>query len=219
MPDDFARYRDSYPVPCLVVVPVPRPGVRFEAVVDSSIPLLGVHSGHFVVLVERELSLAGISGVTTMTTDERTVGATVHDPEAKVAVIDWIREDGAVTLDVSIEESSLEDLFTLTQGRHRWESTPVRCRRPTQEIQWMPSQGRRHRVTSPGRWHDDLADDPAQGVHRRARLADALGDRRHHRAYDIAVGGALAVDPGDGTRRGSVHRRRLAVRGAAGGRS
>jgi len=116
MPDDFARHRDSHPVPCLVVVPVPRPGRRFEAFIDSSIPLLGVHSGHFVVLVERELSLAGISGVTTVTTVEHTVRATVQDPVAKVAVIDRIREDGAAILDVSIEESSLEDLFTAYTG-------------------------------------------------------------------------------------------------------
>jgi ABC-2 type transport system ATP-binding protein len=66
--------------------------------------------------VPAELSLAGISGVTTVTTDGRTVSATVQDPEAKVAVIDRIREDGAAILDVSIEDSSLEDLFTAYTG-------------------------------------------------------------------------------------------------------
>jgi ABC-2 type transport system ATP-binding protein len=66
--------------------------------------------------VPSELSLAGISGVTTVTTDGRTVRATVQDPEAKVAVIDRIREDGAAILDLSIEDSSLEDLFTAYTG-------------------------------------------------------------------------------------------------------
>jgi len=62
------------------------------------------------------LSLAEIPGVTTVTTDGRTVSVTVQDPEAKVAVVDRIREDGAAVLDISIDESSLEDLFTAYTG-------------------------------------------------------------------------------------------------------
>jgi ABC-2 type transport system ATP-binding protein len=62
--------------------------------------------------VPETLSLADIPGVTAVRTDGRTVTATVQDPEAKVAVVDRIREDGAAVLDISIDESSLEDLFT-----------------------------------------------------------------------------------------------------------
>jgi len=66
--------------------------------------------------VPETLSLGEIPGVTTVTTDGRTVTAIVQDPEAKVAVVDRIREDGAAVLDISIDESSLEDLFTAYTG-------------------------------------------------------------------------------------------------------
>jgi ABC-2 type transport system ATP-binding protein len=62
--------------------------------------------------VPEDLSVADLDGVTTVTTDGRTIRATVQDPEAKVAVIDRVREDGAAVIDLAIEESSLEDLFT-----------------------------------------------------------------------------------------------------------
>jgi ABC-2 type transport system ATP-binding protein len=66
--------------------------------------------------VPETLSLAEVPGVRTVTTDGRMVRATVQDPEAKVAVVDRIRDDGAAILDLSIEESSLEDLFTAYTG-------------------------------------------------------------------------------------------------------
>jgi ABC-2 type transport system ATP-binding protein len=61
--------------------------------------------------VPEALTVGGLRGVTSVSTDGRTVRATVTDPEAKVGVIDRVREDGAAVLDVSIRESSLEDLF------------------------------------------------------------------------------------------------------------
>ncbi|WP_255150188.1 ABC transporter ATP-binding protein [Halorarius halobius] len=66
--------------------------------------------------VPEELTVADVDGVGTVTTAERTVRATVVDPEAKLAVIDRVREDGAEILDIAIQESSLEDLFTAYTG-------------------------------------------------------------------------------------------------------
>jgi ABC-2 type transport system ATP-binding protein len=66
--------------------------------------------------VPEKLTLADIAGVTDVTVDGRTIRVRVDEPDAKVATIDRIREDGAVLLDVSIEESSLEDLFTAYTG-------------------------------------------------------------------------------------------------------
>ncbi|MFC7139918.1 ABC transporter ATP-binding protein [Halosimplex aquaticum] len=63
-----------------------------------------------------ELTLGELAGVTDVAVDGRTIRVNVDDPAAKVAVIDRIREDGAAVLDVSIAESSLEDLFTAYTG-------------------------------------------------------------------------------------------------------
>jgi ABC-2 type transport system ATP-binding protein len=66
--------------------------------------------------VPESLTLREIAGVTDVTVDGRTVRVSVDDAAAKVTVIDRIREDGAAVLDVSIQESSLEDLFTAYTG-------------------------------------------------------------------------------------------------------
>jgi len=54
----------------------------------------------------------GIPGVSDVAVDGRTIRVSVDEATAKVDVIDRIRDDGAVILDVTIEESSLEDLFS-----------------------------------------------------------------------------------------------------------
>lgn len=62
------------------------------------------------------LTLEELPGVSGVTVDERTIRVRVDDATAKVGVIDRIREDGAAVLDVSIDESSLEDLFSAYTG-------------------------------------------------------------------------------------------------------
>jgi ABC-2 type transport system ATP-binding protein len=66
--------------------------------------------------VPEGLSLDDVPGVTSVTTDERRVQVTVVDPEAKIAAIDRVREAGAAVVDISIRESSLEDLFAAYTG-------------------------------------------------------------------------------------------------------
>ena len=66
--------------------------------------------------VPEPLTLASLDGVTAVTSAGRQVTVAVEDPAAKVSVIDRIREDGATVLDVAIEESSLEDLFSAYTG-------------------------------------------------------------------------------------------------------
>jgi len=66
--------------------------------------------------VPDSLSLAEIAGVSDIVVDNRTIRVSVDDATAKVDVIDRIRDDGASILDVTIEESSLEDLFSAYTG-------------------------------------------------------------------------------------------------------
>jgi len=61
--------------------------------------------------VPADLSIQSLGGVTGVTTDGETIRVTVTDPGAKVAVIDGVRDDGATIRDITIRESSLEDLF------------------------------------------------------------------------------------------------------------
>jgi ABC-2 type transport system ATP-binding protein len=79
--------------------------------------------------VPDDLSLSALPGVTGVVTDERTVRVTVEEPAAKVAVIDRVREDGAAVLDVTIQESSLEDLFAAYTGEPRAETTTAEVTR------------------------------------------------------------------------------------------
>ena len=62
------------------------------------------------------LTLGELAGVDDVAVDGRTVRVRVGDAAAKVDVIDRVREDGAAVLDVAIEESSLEDLFSAYTG-------------------------------------------------------------------------------------------------------
>ncbi|MFO8116139.1 MAG: ABC transporter ATP-binding protein [Halorubrum sp.] len=66
--------------------------------------------------VPESLTLAEIVGVSDVVVDDRTIRVSVDDVTAKVDVIDRVREDGAAILDVTIEESSLEDLFSAYTG-------------------------------------------------------------------------------------------------------
>jgi ABC-2 type transport system ATP-binding protein len=63
-----------------------------------------------------QLTLAELSGVSDVTVDDRTIRVSVDEATTKVDVIDRIRDDGAAILDVTIEESSLEDLFNAYTG-------------------------------------------------------------------------------------------------------
>jgi len=66
--------------------------------------------------VPESTTLTEVAGVTDVAVEDRTVRVSVADAAAKVDVIDRIREDGATVLDVSIAESSLEDLFSAYTG-------------------------------------------------------------------------------------------------------
>ncbi|MFC6873750.1 ABC transporter ATP-binding protein [Halobellus marinus] len=66
--------------------------------------------------VPDSLTLAELAGVSDVTVDSRTIRVSVDEATAKVDVIDRIRDDGATILDVTIEESSLEDLFSAYTG-------------------------------------------------------------------------------------------------------
>ena len=66
--------------------------------------------------VPDSLTLAEIAGVSDVVVDGRIIRVSVDDAPAKVDVIDRIRDDGASILDVTIEESSLEDLFSAYTG-------------------------------------------------------------------------------------------------------
>ncbi|MFB6129979.1 MAG: ABC transporter ATP-binding protein [Salinigranum sp.] len=65
------------------------------------------------------LSLADVRGVTAVATDGRTIRANCDEPEAKIEVIDRVREAGASILDVRTRESSLEELFAAYTGGSR----------------------------------------------------------------------------------------------------
>ncbi|MDG5777411.1 hypothetical protein QA599_13220 [Haloarculaceae archaeon H-GB1-1] len=62
------------------------------------------------------LTLGELAGVSDVAVDGRTIRVSVDEATAKVDVIDRIRDDGAAILDVTIEESSLEDLFSAYTG-------------------------------------------------------------------------------------------------------
>lgn len=66
--------------------------------------------------VPESLTLANLESVSDVAVDGRTIRVRVDDPAAKVATIDRVREDGATLLDVSIDDSSLEDLFSAYTG-------------------------------------------------------------------------------------------------------
>jgi len=66
--------------------------------------------------VPDSLTLAAIDGVSDVAVDHRTIHVQVDEATAKVNVIDRARSDGAAVLDVTIEESSLEDLFSAYTG-------------------------------------------------------------------------------------------------------
>ncbi|AWB26570.1 ABC transporter ATP-binding protein [Halococcoides cellulosivorans] len=67
--------------------------------------------------VPANLTIDQVPGVQSVTVDGRTIRATVDRPEAKVAVLDRVREDGAgAIVDLSVEQSSLEDLFSAYTG-------------------------------------------------------------------------------------------------------
>ncbi|WP_276302668.1 ABC transporter ATP-binding protein [Halorussus lipolyticus] len=66
--------------------------------------------------VPDRLTLEEITGVSDVVVDGRTIRVSVGEVTAKVGVIDRIRDDGAAILDVAIEESSLEDLFSAYTG-------------------------------------------------------------------------------------------------------
>ncbi|WP_336001493.1 ABC transporter ATP-binding protein [Halorientalis halophila] len=66
--------------------------------------------------VPDSLSLAALPGVSEVTVEDRTIRVHVDDATAKVDVLDRVRDDGAAVLDVAIEESSLEDLFSAYTG-------------------------------------------------------------------------------------------------------
>ncbi|WP_132058276.1 ABC transporter ATP-binding protein [Halorussus amylolyticus] len=53
-----------------------------------------------------------IEGVSSLTARDGTIRATCLEPEAKLAVIDRVRAEGATVRDIATSESSLEDLFT-----------------------------------------------------------------------------------------------------------
>jgi len=62
------------------------------------------------------LTIEELAGVSEVAVDTRTIRVSVDEATAKVDVIDRIRDDGATVLDVTIEESSLEDLFSAYTG-------------------------------------------------------------------------------------------------------
>jgi ABC-2 type transport system ATP-binding protein len=66
--------------------------------------------------VPDSLTLGELAGVSDVAVDDRTIRVSVDEVIAKVDVIDRIRDDGAAILDVTIEESSLEDLFNAYTG-------------------------------------------------------------------------------------------------------
>ncbi|MDZ7850464.1 MAG: ABC transporter ATP-binding protein [Halodesulfurarchaeum sp.] len=69
--------------------------------------------------VPADLSLDALAGVSTVSVDGRQIRVTVDEPEAKIAVIDRVREAGATLLDISTDEASLEDLFAASTGAGR----------------------------------------------------------------------------------------------------
>lgn len=66
----------------------------------------------YVDEVPSNLSLASVPGVGDVVTTDRRIRITCHEPTAKAAAINHVEERGAAVLDIAIDESSLEDLFT-----------------------------------------------------------------------------------------------------------
>jgi len=66
--------------------------------------------------VPDRLTLGEVAGVDDVAVDDRTIRVRVGEAAAKVDVIDRVRDDGAAVLDVTIAESSLEDLFSAYTG-------------------------------------------------------------------------------------------------------
>ena len=66
--------------------------------------------------VPETLTIDELPGIAEVTVEGRTIRVNVDDAPAKVDVIDRVRDDGASILDVSIDESSLEDLFSAYTG-------------------------------------------------------------------------------------------------------
>lgn len=66
--------------------------------------------------VPDSLTIGELHGVSDVAVDNRTIRVSVEEATAKVDIIDRIRDDGASILDVTIEESSLEDLFSAYTG-------------------------------------------------------------------------------------------------------
>jgi ABC-2 type transport system ATP-binding protein len=65
-----------------------------------------------------ETDLAAIQGVGTASANGRELTVRILAPEAKVRVVDRVREDGAEILDLTTAEASLEDLFAASTGGH-----------------------------------------------------------------------------------------------------
>lgn len=65
------------------------------------------------------LDFTGIDGATGLSLEGPQVRVTITDPEAKIEVIDRVREAGATVLDIETEESSLEDLFAASTEQPR----------------------------------------------------------------------------------------------------
>lgn len=63
--------------------------------------------------------LDALDGVGSTTVNGRELTVRILAPEAKVRVIDRVREDGTEILDVTMSEASLEDLFAASTGRQR----------------------------------------------------------------------------------------------------
>ncbi|WP_435362040.1 ATP-binding cassette domain-containing protein [Haloarchaeobius sp. DFWS5] len=66
--------------------------------------------------IPANLDLESIAGVSTVTTRNRTVEVNCQTPEAKLAVLDAVREAGATVQDFGTTEASLEELFTTYTG-------------------------------------------------------------------------------------------------------
>ena len=63
-----------------------------------------------------DLRLADLEGVSAFSIDGSAVTATCTDPEAKIAVVDRVRERGAAVRDITTSEASLEELFAAYTG-------------------------------------------------------------------------------------------------------
>ena len=67
--------------------------------------------------VPADVTVGDLPGVTSATVTDDILRVQVARPEAKVAVIDRVREDGGTILDLAITEPSLDDLFSAYTAR------------------------------------------------------------------------------------------------------